>query len=177
MVQWLGLCASTARGLGSIPGWERRSHKPCDVAKKFKKKFFLILKKIFFKPTHFLLTINGDCHGASFFFFKLICTWVLIYKGDWVTTWRGQCHWKKRRRKKKVWTSLVAQWLRIRLPMQGTWVRALVREAPTCHGATKPVCHNYWVCVLQLLKPGSLEPVLRYKRSHHNKKPAHCNEE
>ena len=39
--------------------------------------------------------------------------------------------------------SLVAQWLRILLPMQGTRVRALVREDPTCHGATKPVCHNY----------------------------------
>ena len=39
--------------------------------------------------------------------------------------------------------SLVVQWLRIRLPMQGTWVRALVREDPTCHGATKPVLHNY----------------------------------
>ena len=25
-------------------------------------------------------------------------------------------------------TSLVAQWLRILLPMQGTWVRSLVRE-------------------------------------------------
>ncbi|KAJ8788852.1 hypothetical protein J1605_005148 [Eschrichtius robustus] len=40
-------------------------------------------------------------------------------------------------------TSLVAQWLRIRLPMQGTRVRALVREDPMCPGATKPVCHNY----------------------------------
>ena len=40
-------------------------------------------------------------------------------------------------------TSLVAQWLRIRLPMQGTQVRALVWEDPTCCGATKPVCHNY----------------------------------
>ena len=41
-------------------------------------------------------------------------------------------------------TSLVAQWLRIRLPMQGTQVRALVREDPTCRGATnKPVRHNY----------------------------------
>ena len=40
-------------------------------------------------------------------------------------------------------TSLVVQWLRIRLPMQGTQVRALVREDPTCRGATKPVCHNY----------------------------------
>ena len=39
--------------------------------------------------------------------------------------------------------SLVAQWLRICLPMQGTWVRALVWEDPTCRGATKPVSHNY----------------------------------
>ena len=40
-------------------------------------------------------------------------------------------------------TSLVVQWLRIRLPMQGTRVRALVQEDPTCHGAAKPVHHNY----------------------------------
>ena len=40
-------------------------------------------------------------------------------------------------------TSLVAQQLRICLPMQGTRVRALAREDPTCRGATKPVCHNY----------------------------------
>ena len=39
--------------------------------------------------------------------------------------------------------SLVAQWLRIRLPMQGTRVRALVWEDPTCRGATRPVSHNY----------------------------------
>ena len=39
--------------------------------------------------------------------------------------------------------SLVAQWLRIRLPMQGTRDRALVREDPTCRGVTKPLCHNY----------------------------------
>ena len=30
-------------------------------------------------------------------------------------------------------TSLVAQWLRIHLPMQGTQVPFLVREDPTCH--------------------------------------------
>ena len=40
-------------------------------------------------------------------------------------------------------TSLVAQWLRICLPMQGTRVRALAQEDPTCHKATKPVRHNY----------------------------------
>ena len=45
--------------------------------------------------------------------------------------------------------SLVAQWLRIRLPMQGTRVRALVQEDPTCRGATKPVHHNYWACALE----------------------------
>ena len=39
--------------------------------------------------------------------------------------------------------SLVTQWLKIRLPMQGTQVRALVQEDPTCRGATKPMRHNY----------------------------------
>ena len=63
--------------------------------------------------------------------------------------------------------SLVAQWLTICLPMQGTWVKTLVREDPTCRGATKPVrhnyqacaveptSHNYWACAPQLLKPAS----------------------
>ena len=45
--------------------------------------------------------------------------------------------------KNKQRASLVAQWLRIRLPMQGTRVRALVLEDPTSRGATKPMCHNY----------------------------------
>ena len=40
-------------------------------------------------------------------------------------------------------TSLVAQILKICLPMQGTQVRSLVHEDPTCLGATKPVRHNY----------------------------------
>ena len=41
-------------------------------------------------------------------------------------------------------TSLVDQWLRIRLPMQGTWVSIPgPQEDPTCLGATKPVSHNY----------------------------------
>ena len=44
--------------------------------------------------------------------------------------------------KEDVGASLVVQWLRIRLLMQGTWVRALVWEDPTCRGATRPVSHN-----------------------------------
>ena len=91
------------------------------------------------------------------------------------------------RAKAKCRASLVAQWLRIRLPMQGTWV--LVREDPTCCGATKPVRHSYWACspeptshnywahVPQLLKPVCLEPVLCNKRSHRNEKTVHCKEE
>ena len=39
--------------------------------------------------------------------------------------------------------SLVAQWLRTCLPVQGTRVRALVWEDPTCRGAAEPVSHNY----------------------------------
>ena len=45
--------------------------------------------------------------------------------------------------KNKEGASLVAQWLRSCLPMQGTRVRALVWEDPTCRGATRPVSHNY----------------------------------
>ena len=44
---------------------------------------------------------------------------------------------------------LVAQWLRIHLPIQGTRVRALAREDPTCRGAAKPVHHNYRACALE----------------------------
>ena len=85
-------------------------------------------------------------------------------------------------------TSLVVQWLRIRLPTQGTRVRAPAREDPTCRGATKPLhnywacalgpaSHNYWDCVPQLLKPACLEPVPRNKRSHRNEKPAYRNKD
>ena len=44
---------------------------------------------------------------------------------------------------KFVWrASLVAQWLRVRLPMRGTWVCAPVREDPTCRGVAGPVSHG-----------------------------------
>ena len=68
----------------------------------------------------------------------------------------GYIQWAKRKKsttgihyqqdydsKLKERASLVAQWLRIRLPKQGTRVRALVQDDPTCRGATKPVHHNY----------------------------------
>ena len=79
-------------------------------------------------------------------------------------------------KRKKRGTTLVAQWLRIRLPMQGTRVWALGREDPTCRGATKPVRHNYWACA-KAHEPACLEPVLYNKRSHRNKKQVHHNKE
>ena len=72
-------------------------------------------------------------------------------------------------------TPLVAHWIRIRLPMQGTRVRSLVREDSTCCGTAKPVSHNYSAHVLQLLKPTRLEPVLQ-ERSRRNEKPVRCNQ-
>ena len=105
-----------------------------------------------------------------------------------VQSWYASFHLQLRFKNEK-WASLVVQWLRIRLPMQGTGVWALVQEDPTCRGATKPVRHNYWACALQptshnywahvpqLLKPVCLEPVLHNKRRHLNEKAAHHNKE
>ena len=45
--------------------------------------------------------------------------------------------------------ALVAQWLRIHLPMQETWVQSLVWVDAICHEETKLVCNNYWACVLE----------------------------
>ena len=59
---------------------------------------------------------------------------------------RGRNKEVEQRGLKRGWgASLVVQWIRIRLPMQGTQVRSLVREDPTCRGATS-------LCT-QLLKP------------------------
>ena len=60
--------------------------------------------------------------------------------------------------KNKFRASLVEQWLRICLLMQGTWVRALVWEDPTCRGATRPVSHNYWACASGACAPQQERP-------------------
>ena len=60
-------------------------------------------------------------------------------------------------------TSLVAQWLRICLQIQGTWVPSLVQEDSTYRGASKPEYHNYWASNLQVM--------LHNKTSHCNERP------
>ena len=55
-----------------------------------------------------------------------------------------------------VGTSLLVQWIRIRLPMQGTWVQSLVQEDSTCNEqlspgttTTEPASHKYSAYVPQ----------------------------
>ena len=79
-------------------------------------------------------------------------------------------------------TSLVVQWIGICLPVQGTRTQSLVQRHSMCYGATKPMCHKYWVHALestshncraqvpQLLKPVCLEPVLCNENSHPSEK-------
>ena len=70
-------------------------------------------------------------------------------------------------------TSLVVEWIRIYLPMQGTWVRSLVLKDSTCCRATKPLSHNFWAHVLQLPNLACPEPVLHSKRSSLKEKLMH----
>ena len=55
--------------------------------------------------------------------------------------------------------SLVVQWLRIHLPVEGTWVQSLVREDSTCCGATKPICHSYWAWALEPMSSSYWTPM------------------
>ena len=48
---------------------------------------------------------------------------------------------------------LVAWWIRILLPTQGTWVQSLVQEDSACWGATKPANLNYWAHTIRALEP------------------------
>ena len=57
MVQWLGLRAFTAKGLGSVPDGELKSCKPNSAAKKKKKKYDTIT----------LLSLGGIFVLFSFF--------------------------------------------------------------------------------------------------------------
>ena len=79
--------------------------------------------------------------------------------------------------------SLVAQWLRVRLPMQGTQVRTPVREDPTCCRAAGPVSHGHWACVSGACAPQRERPqqweacvLQKRKKSRNNKCWRGCGE-
>ena len=84
------------------------------------------------------------------------------------------------------WASLVAQWLGVRLPVQGTRVRAPVWEDATCRGAARPVSHNYWACASGACAPQRERPWQREARApwwrvaparHNWRKPSHRNKD
>ena len=66
-----------------------------------------------------------------------------ILKNSLLIKKKKKTHNKATFKKQGLWTPLVVQWLRIRLPKQGTRVRALAGQDPTCRGTTKPMSHNY----------------------------------
>ena len=138
-----------------------------------------------FPLTHFVESFNHKWRlnfVNRFFYIIEMITWFLFFNlfnvvpvGWWVglevitvpsSASSVRSKWTAASRVLSQGTSLVVQWLRICLPMQGTWVWALVREDPTCCGATRPVSHNYWACALEPVSHNywacALEPV------HHN---------
>ena len=62
----------------------------------------------------------------------------------------------------------MARWIRICLPVQGTWVQSLVQEGFTGR-AVNPVDHNFWICsrarVLQLPRLRSAAPEVHIARA------------
>ena len=69
----------------------------------------------------------------------------------------------------------MVQWLRNRLPMQGTRVPSLVQEHPTCHEATKPVTTTTVARVPWSLRAATTEGHTPRARAPQQEKPALCN--
>ena len=63
------------------------------------------------------------------------------------------------------WASLVAQWLRVCLPVQGTRARSLIQEDPTCHGQV-----HLSTTTAEAACSGPCAP---QQENHHNERPMH----
>ena len=86
----------------------------------------------------------------------------LSFQTKWVTRCTSQVLTTGRISLKAVsGASLVVQWLRIYLPVPGTWVQSLVRELRSY------IPQGSQARVPELLSPLSLEPVLCNKRTPH----------
>ena len=96
-------------------------------------------------------TFEAEGRGVGSVPFKMLCCFIME---EW---WDMQGKksemstlWLKKQKLPWVGISLVVQWLRICLPMQGMKVRSLVGE-PKSHTQqwNQPAHHNYWAHVLQ----------------------------
>ena len=168
MVQWLRLRAPGAGGPGSIPGQGTRSHVlqlkirmpqmkilhaatkiPCAATKTQCTQIKILINFSFLKKESFCYSEYTD-YGLTFSFFYIL-VYSKIFQVPWIIRENykiedvissQESYYLLAIKCQECGASLVAQWLRIRLPVQGTRVRALVWEDPTCRGATKPVRHN-----------------------------------
>ena len=67
---------------------------------------------------------------------------LLLHVPLWRLTYQTHLRWLVQQ--SVLGASLVVQWLRIRLPMQRTWVQSLVQEGPPRRGASKLMSRSYW---------------------------------
>ena len=114
-------------------------------------------------------TINAFKYTKLTFLFSIITGYLKKKEKQFLENWKWNLPYFAASIK---WNKQLPWWLsgRVCLPMQGTRVWALIREDPTCCGATKSVHHNYRACALepgsrnygahtgQLLEPAGLEP-------------------
>ena len=71
------------------------------------------------------------------------------------------------------WDILFVQWLRICLPVQGTWIWSLTQEDPTYNGAAKPMHHSYWAHVSGASAPKQKPPQWETYAPQQRVAPAH----
>ena len=175
VVQWLGFCASTAGDIGLIPGRGTKiPHATWHVRKIEKKRKKLGCISIHNNELHEreikeTIPFSIESKRIKYLGIKLPKEVKDPHWDNYKTltketeddtnpcSWIGRINIVKMTILPKIdsmqslskfqWQAfLVVQWLSICLLMQGTRVRAQVWEDPTCHGATRPMSHNYWAC-------------------------------
>ena len=120
------------------------------------------LEEGFFRHRSLKKPHNRKCFISleSGIFIVTLYKWWSSFSGEHVPIFNRMCvHNRVCNKDPQSWASLVVQWLRICLEMQGTLVRSLVQEDPTCREATKSVCHNYWACALEPTCHSNWSPV------------------
>ena len=80
----------------------------------------------------------------------------------WISKqWRSKSSmWIEKETKPRI--SLVAHWIKIHLPRQGSRVQSLLQEDSMCPRETKPTSHNYWACTPRAWAPQQ-ETLLRWE--------------
>ena len=77
----------------------------------------------------------------------------------WLSGEKSACQPSQKAQIQNLEASLVAQWWKIRLPVQDTRVQSQIREDPTSCGATMPLRHNYWACAIEPWSPAYPRPL------------------